>query len=126
MIVPKRKTRENLLSSSDWIIFLQGEISFSLSFLFPLYSAILIMYIALIQINQSVGSDLFPTDLGGITAALFFLIFAPAVIVAWDIRPVRKLLKKIMKGELKNHEEILVEYEKIEKRNIFHIQKKSK
>lgn len=118
--------KKNQITPSDWITFLQGEVTHTVSFIFPLYTALIIIYIALIQINQSVGSELFPTGLGEIIIALLFLLFAPAALIIWDVRPVNKLCKRIIKGELTTYEEILKEYKKIEKRNKFYRRKMPK
>jgi hypothetical protein len=117
------KKPQGLTATSDWIIFLQGEVTTTISFMFPFYTALIIIYIALIQINQNVGSELLPTGFNDIVLALLFLLFVPAIIVIWDIRPINKLCKQIVMGELTTHEEILKEYEKIEKRYKFSIQK---
>ena len=77
----------------------------------------LIIYIALVQINQSIGSEILPTGITEIALALLFLLFAPAFLIIWEIKPISILCKKIIKGELTVHEDILKEYEKIEKRN---------
>lgn len=114
------------INSSDWIAFLQGEISYTISFLLPLYTALIIIFIALIQMNQSVGSELLPTNLEDITFALFFILISFAFVVAWEIRPLRKLCKRIVKGDITIYEEILREYIKIEEKQKLYRKRKSK
>jgi len=113
----KSKGKKSIRSPSDWIAFLQGEITYTISFILPLYTSMLIIYIALVQINQSIGSEILPTGITEIALALLFLLFAPAFLIIWEIKPISILCKKIIKGELTVHEDILKEYEKIEKRN---------
>lgn len=111
------KGKKSIRSPSDWIVFLQGEITYTISFMFPLYTSLLIIYIALVQINQSIGNKFLPTGITEIALALLFLLFVPAFLIIWEIKPISILCKKIIKGELTVHEDILKEYEKIEKRN---------
>jgi len=111
-----KKTKHHI-TPSDWIAFLQGEISHVVSIMFPLLTAMLIIYIALIQLNQSVGSELLPVSIKNITIFLFCIIFVFAFVIGLETKPLRKLLKKIVKEELTTYEEIFQEYQKIQERD---------
>lgn len=117
---------KNTITPSDWIVFLQGEISHTVGFMFPFCTILLIMHITLVQINLSFGSELFPMGLEEITIALLFLVIFFAVMIAWSTRPLGKLCRRIVEGKLTTHEKILKEYEKIRDRNRLYRIKKSK
>jgi hypothetical protein len=87
--------------------------------MFPLYTALIIIYIALVQINLNYGNELFPVNITEITIALLFLIFVPAFLIIWETIPLNKLCRKIIKGELTEYSDILSEYEKFEKKYKF-------
>ena len=86
---------------------------------FPLLTAYLVIAIALIQINLQLGEDQMPTSVEGITvfllAILLFLLFVIGIVTA----PISRLQKRIIKGELKHHSEILEVYiEEIENQGL--------
>jgi len=107
-----RKSK-NPITASDWIVFLQGEISSTLSFMIPFFTTLILVYISIVQMNQIIRSEIFPYKLEDIFIATMFILSVFIFIVGREINPLKKLSKQIISGEITSQEEILKEYKKI-------------
>ena len=110
--VPKKKTKEenHPITASDWIVYLQGKISTLIGILLPLIAAYLVIMIAVIQINLQLGEDIMPTTTSEISIFLISMFFLVMFFVGIGVGPYARLQKRIIKGELTNHNEILKVY----------------
>lgn len=120
------------MSPSDWIVFLQGQISTYLTIMLGTLATIFVIILTLTQISINTGDLDFistngrmpsTTDLAfefGVTLIVMILI------IVFMVKPKATLCGKIVKGELTNPQEILREYEEINKMFIFKKNSKKK
>ena len=113
--IEKKVTRkkECNITPSDWVVYLQGEISTLIGFILPILTAYLLIVIAVTQLSLILGDDpIFETTLS-ISVSLFALLIIIIIATGLVIKPERELCKRIIKGELTKHKDILKEYDKI-------------
>jgi len=114
-----KKRGKDPISNSDWLIYLQSKNSHLIGIIFPFLTAYLVITIAVVQINLQLGEDQMPTSVGGISLFLLAMLFIVVFLVGSITLPYSRLQKRIIKGQLTNHIEILKAYEEIEKKD-FH------
>lgn len=109
--------KRNPISPSDWINFIQGEISSELTIMLSMVAAIFLIILSLMQMSIIVGDLSFigiNGEMPSIVTIAFefgFIMFFVFIYIILLIRPKEYLCKKIIKGELTKHNEILKEYE---------------
>ena len=113
-----KNNNKNPITPSDWITYLQGHISNTIGIILPFAAAYILITITITQISLQSGEGGMPKTVPDISIFLMSMLFIVLFFVILAIRPYSKLSKRIIKGELKKHEEILKEYNtKIEKKD---------
>lgn len=125
--------RKYLITPSDWITYLQGEILSDLTIMLSLVAAIFLIVLSIMQMSIMTGDTSFIGRNGEMPSmtelAIEFgtLLIFVAFYVTILIRPKTKLCKRIIKGQLTEHKDILKEYEeKVEPKLNFLNRSKSK
>jgi ABC-type multidrug transport system fused ATPase/permease subunit len=110
--------RKYPITPSDWIIYLQGEITSDVTIMLSIVAAIFLIVLSIMQMSIITGDTSFIGRNGEIPSMIelafefgAILIFVLIYIMIL-IKPKSKLCKRIIKGEIANSQDILKEYNK--------------
>lgn len=115
--MPKIQKNKKTRSPSDWIVFLQGQITSELNIMLAFIASLVLVFLTLTQLSIITGDMSFIGIKGqfpSITSLAIqwgFILIVFLVFIIMLINPKTKLCKKIIKGELTNHYDILRYYE---------------
>jgi uncharacterized membrane protein len=112
----KNKRYSELISCTDWLMYIQGEISTDLNMMLGFLASVIIVFLTLMQLSIATGDYSFISVGGripiitGLAIQWTFVLVFFLVFIAILVRPKIRLCKKIIKGEITNSDEILKEY----------------
>lgn len=110
-----KNTKQCHITIPQWITILSDESSSAINYYLSSTAIFIVVFITLIELNNEIEQLTRIDILFAYLVLLFLFGFVIYFLFKYYIKPYRKLLTKIIYGEITNSEEILKKYKKIKK-----------